>query len=179
VNAGEVLQIAGANGSGKTSLLKALCGLIYPDAGAVLWRGADIRSCLDDYLAELSYVGHSNGIKLGLTCIENLKFAGALMPACRHEDVPDVLAAYGLGAYEDTPAHLLSSGQRRRLALARLSIGQARIWVLDEPFTSLDESGRRAMQEKFHTHLDDGGVIVMTSHEEYAWENATVVTVNL
>ena len=177
--AGQIVQIEGANGSGKTTLLKALCGFIQPESGAVLWRGTDIRSAMDDYLAELCYIGHHNGIKPGLTCLENMRFAAALAAAAGTVDYADILARYGLGDYEDTPAQLLSSGQRRRLALARLSVGRARIWILDEPYTSLDEAGKVYMKTVFRQHVASGGVIIMTSHEERAWEDMNVAIIRL
>jgi len=179
VHGGQLLQIEGENGSGKTSLLRTLCGFIQPDQGEVLWQGVNIRHVLDEYLASLHYVGHSNGIKLGLSCRENLSMASRLAVAVRSHDITAVLHNYGLGEHEDTLAQMLSSGQRRRLALARLSICQAQLWILDEPFTSLDEKGKGLMKAIFHQHLQSGGMIVMTSHEDLSWDAENILKVGL
>jgi len=179
VNGGQLLLIEGENGSGKTSLLRTLCGFIRPDAGEVLWRGADIGTCMDDYLADMHYVGHNNGIKSGLTCMENLRVAQALVGGNLSLDKVLILKQYGLGSCVDTPAQLLSSGQRRRLALARLSISYADIWILDEPFTSLDETGKSFLKQRFLQHLANGGIIVATSHESIHLESVVPVTVRL
>lgn len=176
---GQLLLIAGANGSGKTSLLKMLCGFIYADEGEVLWRGTDIKSCMDDYLAEMHYIGHNNGIKSGLTCVENLKVAQVLAGSSGPGDFLDVLRQYSLENYADTPAQMLSSGQRRRLALARLSVSNAVIWILDEPFTSLDEKGKAFMQQRCMQQLGSGGIIAMTSHEPVYLDKITPVTIRL
>lgn len=179
VHAGQLLMIEGANGSGKTSLLKTLCGFIPPDEGEVLWRGSDIRQCMDDYLAEMSYIGHHNGVKGGLTCAENLKVACVLSAYGDSVDPAAVLQPYGLGEYIHTPAQMLSSGQRRRLALARLAVSRARIWILDEPFTSLDEKGKTFIKAQLLRQLADGGIIVLTSHEPVHLEEASPVTIRL
>ncbi|MEX2353864.1 MAG: cytochrome c biogenesis heme-transporting ATPase CcmA [Gammaproteobacteria bacterium] len=179
VHEGELLQIEGENGSGKSTLLKTLCGFIAPDAGEILWGGVDIKTVMDDYLAGMHYVGHSNGIKLGLTCHENLKVASALAGAVRTTDLVYVLDQYGLVSHADTPAQFLSSGQRRRLALARLSVCQAQIWILDEPFTSLDENGKVFVKAIFAQHLASGGIIIMTSHENIRWDGIDIMRINL
>ena len=179
VHAGQLLMIEGANGSGKTSLLKTLCGFIQPDEGEVLWRGGNIRHCMDDYLAEMSYIGHNNGVKSGLTCAENLKVAGVLSAYGDRVDPAVILPQYGLGEYIHTPAQMLSSGQRRRLALARLAVSRARIWILDEPFTSLDEKGKTFIKAQLLRQLANGGIIVLTSHEPIHLEEASPMTVRL
>jgi len=179
VNAGQMLMIEGANGSGKTSLLKTLCGFILPDEGEVFWCGNNIRNCMDDYLAGMRYVGHNNGVKSGLTCTENLNIACALFGAARSVDIAGILQQYGLGRHADTPAQMLSSGQRRRLALARLSIDRSGIWILDEPFTSLDEKGKVFMRQRFVEQLSGGGIIVLTSHEPVLLDGINPLQVSL
>lgn len=179
VHAGELLQIEGVNGSGKTTLLKALCGFIDPDAGKILWQDTNIKTVMDEYLAGMVYVGHTNGIKLGLTCHENLEVASALAGAVRTTDLGDVLEQFGLGPYADTPAQALSAGQRRRLALTRLAVYQSQIWILDEPFTSLDEKGKEFMKAVFAQHLDASGIIIMTSHEDIRWDGVNIKKIHL
>jgi len=179
VQSGQLLHIEGENGSGKTSLLKALCGFIEPEQGEVLWQGGNIRQAIDEYHANMLYVGHTNGIKTGLTCVENLRFASALAASVRTSDLSTVLQHYGLGQYEDTLAQLLSSGQRRRLALARLSVCNARLWILDEPFTSLDDKGKSLQKSMFQQHLLSGGIIILTSHEQINWESVNSIKINL
>lgn len=179
VQAGQLLMIEGENGSGKTSLLKALCGFILPDEGEVIWGGNDIRDNMDEYLAAIHYVGHTNGIKHGLTCTENLKVAAALAAHDGSADIPTVLQQYGLAEQADVPAQVLSSGQRRRLALARFALSHAAIWIMDEPFTSLDAQGKTFVKEQMLRHLSGGGIIVLTSHEPVRLESASTVTLRL
>ena len=173
VSSGQLVQIKGENGSGKTTLLKTLCGFFEPDEGEVLWHGMNIRRVREDYYGELNYIGHHNGIKSGLTCIENLKVSTAYANRLNTNDFETVLDKYGLGGYEDTFAYSLSAGQKRRLSLTSLTIRNARLWVLDEPFTSLDEHGRDNLKIIFHDHLHSGGMILMTSHDVIHWETIT------
>ncbi len=124
-----------------------------------------------EYRGDLNYIGHSNGIKAGLTCIENLKLACSLSREIITTDMDQVLEDYGLNGYQDNYAYSLSAGQRRRLALARLSLRKTTLWILDEPFTSLDDRGKRLMMGIFKQHLDSGGMIILTSHEVIRWED--------
>ncbi len=176
---GQLLLIEGPNGSGKTTLLKTICGMIEPDEGEILWRDSRINSMMKEYLAELNYVGHHNGIKLALTVIENLKTATTLASVNNIDNLDQVLDLFSLDAYRETSAQLLSSGLRRRLALARLAICAARLWVLDEPFTSLDNEGRNVVKGLFRDHLNSGGIIVMTSHDDIALDVSGIVRVYL
>ena len=173
ISSGELLQIEGENGSGKTTLLKTLCGFIETDEGKVLWQGEDITQAREAYQVNLNYIGHNNGIKSGLTCIENLKMSSAYTARLTTTDFETVLQKYGLGGYEDTFAFSLSAGQKRRLALTRLTIHDAQLWILDEPFTSLDERGKNNMKSIFHKHLQSGGMILMTSHDVIQWDGIT------
>ena len=176
---GELLQIEGENGSGKTTLLRTLCGFIEPDEGEILWQGNKIRDIAADFHGDLNYLGHNNGIKTGLTCIENLKMACALSRNLLTDDLDQVLEDYGLNGYQDIYAYSLSAGQRRRLALARLSLRKTKLWVLDEPFTSLDEKGKGLMMNIFTGHLGTGGMIIMTSHDRIVWENVNPLRIGL
>lgn len=165
VGAGEALQVHGPNGSGKTSLLRILCGLALPAAGEVRWRGVDIFADPIRYRGEILYVGHHNGVKLELTCVENLKVAQALTDRPSEVSPRDALERFGLAGFEDAPARALSAGQRRRIALARLLTNRARIWVLDEPFTALDRSGVRLMESMIRDQLGRGGLVIFTTHQ--------------
>lgn len=176
---GEILQIQGPNGSGKTSLLRILCGLGTPDAGEVLWQGADIRDHHQDYCKALSYVGHVNGVKLELTALENLVITRALAVAGNGITLPSVLEKVGLAEYETIPARKLSSGQRRRLALARLLMADTRVWILDEPFTALDDDGKQMIQDMLAGHIGHGGIAVLATHEPVDRQHGRVTTINL
>lgn len=165
VAAGEVLHVRGANGSGKSSLLRILAALAQPETGAVLWCGADTRTLGTDYGAALQYVGHHNGIKLDLTAAENLTFHQALTGATDPRAVTATLACIGLAACMELPARRMSAGQRRRLALARLLLCPSPLWLLDEPLTSLDREGRVLFEDMLARHSAAGGIVVMATHE--------------
>jgi len=170
---GEALQIVGPNGSGKSSLIRILCTLLEPDAGELLWHGARVSSGRERFLAQLRYLGHENGLKSGLTVLENLRFAFALAGTPERPPGTEVLAQVGLTGMGDTLAGRLSAGQQRRAALARLLLGRARLWLLDEPFSSLDPAGRALLQRMFAGHCATGGMIVLTAHEPAALGDLT------
>ena len=164
VGSGEVLQVEGHNGSGKTSLLRILCGLLPPSHGDVLWCGKPIHKVRSDFLAELSYLGHHNGIKGELTPLENLNFAANLSLRRPDTDPYAILARLALRGFEDVPCRTLSAGQNRRVGLARLLMTRGLLWVLDEPFSSLDRKGIQDLEGIFEEHVGNGGVIVLTTH---------------
>ncbi|MGU9952283.1 MAG: cytochrome c biogenesis heme-transporting ATPase CcmA [Gammaproteobacteria bacterium WSBS_2016_MAG_OTU1] len=170
VQTGAALQITGANGAGKTSLLRVLCGLMPPDKGAVFWQKQNIRRAGVDYFADLIYVGHKNGIKDDLTPLENLQLAAAL-----HNSPPAIspaaaLAKVGLDISGEKWCRYLSAGQQRRVALARLLLNRARLWMLDEPLVCLDDDGRQILGEMVAAHVANGGSAIMTSHQTPAWQ---------
>lgn len=166
VSSGRVLLVEGFNGAGKTSLLRILCGLSQPRKGAVLWDGEDIRGCRWAYHHGLLYIGHSAGIKLELTPLENLRFLGALGGRRAVDEVlVDVLDAVGLQGYEDLAVRMLSAGQRRRVALARLWLSSAPLWILDEPLTAIDRRGVANLAMRIREHVQSGGMAVLTSHQ--------------
>lgn len=166
LSSGRVLLVEGFNGAGKTSLLRILCGLSQPREGAVLWDGEDIRECRWTYHHGLLYIGHSAGTKLELTPVENLRFLGALggRPA-EDEVLVEALDAVGLEGYEDLPVRVLSAGQRRRVALARLWVSSAPLWILDEPLTAIDRRGVANLAMRIREHVQSGGMAVLTSHQ--------------
>jgi len=168
LNAGELLRIAGANGSGKTSLLRILCGLLAPSRGSVRFQGVDIGRLREDFWGKLVYIGHANAIKEDLTAAENLSIACALQgQESAAPRLRDALARVGLTAIERQPTRELSQGQRRRVALARLALSaHMPIWILDEPFTALDVDAIEAVRELIAEHVARGGSVAYTTHLE-------------
>lgn len=163
---GELLQVEGANGSGKTSLLRALCGFLMPEAGAIRWRGEDIRELREDYHAEMVYLGHHNAIKDELNALENLHInAGMAGIVIDDKQAIAALRRMGLRGRETLPVKVLSQGQRRRVGLARLLVGDAPLWILDEPLTALDVGAVGLMQELIGEHLGRGGMVIYTTHQ--------------
>lgn len=178
VRPGQALVLEGRNGSGKTSLLRILCGIRLPDAGVIAWCGTDIQRLGADYHQHTAYVGHRDGIKLDLTPLENLAMARALG---RPSDMTfeAALARVDLYGFEDVPTRNLSAGQQRRLALARLLVTDATLWILDEPFTSLDVHGIRVIEELLDAHTQRGGMLAVTSHHAVNLRRTTVHRINL
>ncbi len=162
--AGEALQVVGPNGSGKTTLLRAICGLTRPEHGVLSFRGAPLDGDAHTFRAELLYIGHENGLKFELTALENLRALRDIAARRRVLSLPDALQRTGLAGFEDRPVRTLSSGQRRRVALARLLTTEASLWLLDEPFTALDQAGARLVNVLVEEHLHAGGGIIFTSH---------------
>jgi heme exporter protein A len=162
-----VLQVAGPNGSGKTSLLRMICGLLEPAEGEIRWQGANIRSLGEGYFSALTYIGHRTGVKDELTAIENLRVSSGLrgIKVGRTEAV-NVLREMGLSGCEHLPARMLSEGQRRRSALARLAVCTAALWVLDEVMTSLDKSAMALVRSLIEAHLKKGGMAIVATHQE-------------
>ena len=172
----QVLLLEGKNGSGKTTLLRIICGFREQDTGEILWCNESIKEC--DYFAELAYVGHLDGVKKELTVKENLKMSLALSQAGKYS-IEQALEKVQLAGYDDSLVQSLSAGQKRRLSLARLLITKKTIWVLDEPFTSLDKQGIKLIESLMHEHLMDGGMIILTSHHDLVLHEADVQIINL
>ncbi|HXO91634.1 MAG TPA: heme ABC exporter ATP-binding protein CcmA [Stellaceae bacterium] len=165
--AGGALVLRGANGSGKTSLLRLLAGLIAPAAGRLSWGPTPIQDDLAGHRARLHYVGHQDGVKPGLTPRETLVFWAALRGCgirCRASVLEAALAAFALEPVADWPCRWLSAGQRRRLALARLSVTPASLWLLDEPFTALDHDNQNRLEQAIAAHRAGGGRVILATH---------------
>ena len=177
---GTFAQLTGPNGSGKTSLLRILCGLLTPAEGEVLWKNTDIRSLGEEYFTEATYLGHRHGIKDELTCGENLRISNALNGVeISEERIRSVLATMGLAGREHLPARLLSEGQRRRVALGRLIVCNTTLWLLDEVFTSLDKNAIGLIRSLIEEHLAKGGIAIVATHQELNLTAASVQRLEL
>jgi len=165
VAGGQCLQVSGANGTGKTTLLRALCGLVPLEQGRICWRGRDIAEDPAAFHTELNYLGHDNGLKADLTAAENLRYAAALRRRVRPQDIADALVRTGMAEAAGQLLRRLSAGQRRRVALARLTLTGGSLWVLDEPGSNLDTSGQHLLLELIDEHLRVGGAAVVATHQ--------------
>lgn len=177
---GGLLHVQGANGSGKTSLLRLLVGLAVPARGAVRWRDRPILELHGDYWRELHYLGHMNAVKDDLTAVENLvigaRLSGAPVAVGR---VCAVLEEVDLARSQHLPARVLSHGQKRRIALARLLLSEKPLWVLDEPFAALDTAFLALLRRVLEAHLARGGLAVLTTHQELPLQAASRQAVTL
>jgi len=179
----EVLHLEGENGSGKTTLLRVLCGLTIADEGEVYWDDVSIQKQTYDYHLQLSYVGHSDGIKQDLTVLENLRVAMVLSRSIYKvsdkEILTEILKSIGLENKQDTLAFYLSAGQRRRLAFARCLLNDSALWILDEPLTALDTKGVAFIEQAIQAHIERGGLAVITSHQSLDIRNVRCTRLNL
>jgi heme exporter protein A len=166
LSAGELLQVAGPNGSGKTSLLRILCGISSPVEGEVHWLGRSTRHQGEGFRENLLYIGHHNAVKEELTALENLRIAATLAgQPLGEEQALDALDRIGLLGREYLPAKVLSQGQKRRVSLARLLVSRAPLWILDEPLTALDVKAVDLIQSRLAEHLSGDGMVVLTTHQ--------------
>ena len=166
VQPGEMLHVQGPNGSGKTSLLRMLCGLSAPTEGEILWQTRPLRALGEAFFASVTYLGHQNAIKDELSAIENLRIAASIAGSevSEHEAYL-ALEGMGLAGKEDLLTKVLSQGQRRRVALARLCLSKNLLWVLDEPLAALDAIGIALVEKMLSAHLGRGGMAVVTTHQ--------------
>jgi heme exporter protein A len=165
VRAGEFLKLTGPNGVGKTTLIRIVCGLLPPENGTVLWRGKRVSSSNDEYHIEMAYLGHLNSLKADLTARENLRFLAGLRQTLSDADIDAALDRVGILSRGDLVARSLSAGQKRRLALARLLLSGAMLWILDEPVTNLDTAGIELVEELITEHVNKGGLALAAAHQ--------------
>jgi len=166
LSGGEILQIEGPNGSGKTTLLRLLTSALTPTRGNIYYRGKALSECRFEYLSDLLFLGHHSAVKVTLSAEENLSWMTGRSTVC--EELLSALDSVQLTGYSDVPCYRLSAGQQRRVALARLLISDAKLWILDEPFAALDSQGVALVEDCMQKHLDGGGSVVLSTHQPVA-----------
>jgi heme exporter protein A len=178
--AGELVEVRGPNGSGKTSLLRIVCGLAAPAEGEVRWQGKIIRSLGEEYFAAIAYVAHQNGVKDELSALENLHISARVAGNnISKNEAEAILERIGLGNQSHLPARLLSAGQRRRVALARLPASGATLWILDEVLTSLDDAAVELARQLIGNHLNKGGMAIVATHQDLGVSAGSVQPITL
>jgi heme exporter protein A len=180
LEAGGLLYVLGENGSGKSSLLRMLCGLLMPEQGEILWAGKSIKNHTEQYLPNLKYLGHLNGLKEDLTALENLQMGARIAG----QDVTATaalaaLSAIGIARCANLPVRVLSQGQKRRVALAALWLSRSPLWILDEPFAALDVAATEVLAARISEHLAAGGMTILTSHQDVPIMAKSTVSLSL
>jgi len=179
IQSGEALVVGGSNGSGKTSLLRIVCGFNYPADGGISWNGASIDGH-ESYQQQVSFIGHSSGVKLDLTVFENLAFAQRLVGSDRTEaEIKEIIRAVGLFKQRNILTRKLSAGQKRRVALARLQLEERQLWILDEPLTALDREFVTEFEMVLKNHLEQKGMLIVTTHRELVLPATQMKRINL
>lgn len=177
LNPGELLSLEGRNGCGKTSLLRAIAGLIELESGTVYWDGVSVQKQRQAFHNSLVWMAHRVGFKADLTLVENLSFEAALRPQSDH-DHDEVLSRLGIDRLKRLPTRSLSAGQQRRVALARMLKADATLWMMDEPVTNLDREGRALVMQLISEHLARDGMVIMAAHQDVEFD-APVQTIRL
>jgi len=163
---GELMHVSGPNGTGKTTLLRVVSGLLRPEQGSVSWRGQSIVTVREDFQVALAYASHEPALKSDLTALENLRFTVGLRRRVTVQELRAGLERTGVGACADLPARVLSAGQRRRVAMARVLAFQAPFWLLDEPYTNLDAAGADLLSRLLEEHVRGGGLALVVAHQD-------------
>ena len=177
---GELLEVRGPNGSGKTSLLRIVCGLASPAEGEVRWQGKTISSLGEEYFGVIAYVAHQNGVKDELSALENLHISARVEGNnISKNEAEAILERIGLSNQSHLPARLLSAGQRRRVALARLPASGATLWILDEVLTSLDDAAVELARQLIGNHLNKGGMAIVATHQDLGVSAGSVQRITL
>ncbi len=179
LHAGEIVRLEGSNGSGKTTLLRILCGLAEADEGELKWGGKPLRRAMESLREQILFIGHKPGINSELTPLENLQLLAKLETRCSTQNIEAALTQLLPPGRLDLPCRVLSAGQKRRVALARLLLTPAKVWMLDEPLTALDATGRGWLEEQLVKHALKGGSAVVTSHQPLAESSGVARTFRL
>lgn len=175
VSSGEILQVTGPNGVGKTSLLKILTGILPIESGEVLWQGQSIKKNFDEYYQNLFYLGHDRGIKSDLTVFENL-FLDLKYQSRDHSKILSAIQKLDLTGFEKVLGRHLSQGQRQRVALAKLLLSEVQLWILDEPFAALDSVGVECIQELIQQQINKNGSVILSTHRPLTLNNCSIRT---
>ncbi|MGI9227793.1 MAG: cytochrome c biogenesis heme-transporting ATPase CcmA [Gammaproteobacteria bacterium] len=179
IESGEALVVEGSNGSGKTSLLRILCGFNQPVEGEITWCDEAIDKH-EDYQQQISFIGHQSGVKLDLTVLENLLFAQRMVGTTRSEsEIKEIIRTVGLFKQRNVLTRKLSAGQKRRVALARLQLEERMIWILDEPLTALDKEFVTEFEAVLKNHLDNKGMLIITTHRDLKIPEHNIKRLNL
>lgn len=181
VQPGDLVQVEGRNGTGKTTLLRMISGLAMPESGEIRWNNEPIAAIRELYHQQLLFLGHLTGVKSELTALENVHFYQSLHGSSflSKEQLYSVLARVGLAGREDIPVSRLSAGQQRRVALARLWLSSSPLWILDEPLTAIDKQGVAVLASLFLKHTQNGGMIIFTTHQDMFGASDTVRKIKL